>query len=106
MERLEEFRVNPTAALREDITEHFLTITHAENCLNVHIQRIIRNFKRSINYDANMADLRALNDSTKNGNAHAHENKAANELDNVKENESHETHELEHANQSRADLTN
>jgi hypothetical protein len=44
MERLDEFRVNPTSTLMQDITEHSITITLAENCLNVHIQRIIRNF--------------------------------------------------------------
>ena len=95
MERLEEFRENPTAALREDITEHSITITHVENCLNVHIQRIIRNFKTSINYDAKMADLKSLTDLTttdnKNNNAQAQENKAITDLEIKTENESHET---------------
>jgi hypothetical protein len=57
VERQKTYRLNPTVALQNEIREHSISITSAENCLNEHIQRIIRNFKTSINYDALMSTL-------------------------------------------------
>ncbi len=42
VERQTEYRSNPTDALREEIDQHSISITRAENCLNTHIQRIVR----------------------------------------------------------------
>jgi hypothetical protein len=57
IERQTAYRLNPTDALLLEIREHSLSITLAENCLNIHIQRIIKNFKTTINYDALMSEL-------------------------------------------------
>ena len=51
MERQHAYRAAPSVQLRHEITEHSRFITNAELCTNVHIQRIIRNFKTSIKYD-------------------------------------------------------
>jgi hypothetical protein len=48
IERQREYRLNPSDALRNEIAIHSGSITRAEICLNIHIQRIIREFKRSI----------------------------------------------------------
>ncbi len=55
MERHKEYLQNPTLTLREEIQENSNYISNAESSLNVHIQRIIGNFKASINYDACMS---------------------------------------------------
>jgi hypothetical protein len=55
MERQKTYLLNPTSALLEDIRTHSTYISRAESSLNVHIVRIIRNFKASINYDAWMS---------------------------------------------------
>jgi hypothetical protein len=57
IERQKGYQSNPTDALLQEILNHSASITRAENCLNIHIRRIIRNFKTSINYDACMLGL-------------------------------------------------
>ncbi len=57
IERQKSFRHNPTDALLQEILNHSASITRAENCLNIHIRRIIRNFKTFINYDECMLGL-------------------------------------------------
>ncbi len=51
LERHKTYRANPTDALLEEIRQCSASITNAENCLNVHIRRIIRNFKADVHYD-------------------------------------------------------
>jgi hypothetical protein len=51
MERKHAYREAPSAQLQQEITEHSQLIAQAENCTNLHIQRIIRNFRQSIKYD-------------------------------------------------------
>jgi hypothetical protein len=55
IERQQAYIANPTDALLHEIRQSSASITNAENCLNVHIQRIIRNFKETIHYDAIMS---------------------------------------------------
>jgi hypothetical protein len=50
IERYNTYVFNPTAALLAEIQVHSSYISRAESCLNVHIQRIIRNFKSSLHY--------------------------------------------------------
>jgi hypothetical protein len=45
----------------QDINEHSDSITRAENCLNVHIRRIIRNFKTTVKYDELMSSVNLAN---------------------------------------------
>jgi hypothetical protein len=54
MERFKTYLLNPTIALLSEIRTHDLYISNAESSLNVHIIRIIHNFKVSVNYDACM----------------------------------------------------
>jgi hypothetical protein len=54
VERYKTYLLNPTTALMDEIRAHETYISNAESSLNVHIVRIIRNFKASINYDARM----------------------------------------------------
>ena len=54
IERQKAYQRNPSDTLLQEITAHSASITSAENCLNIHIRRIIRNFKTSVNYDAHM----------------------------------------------------
>ncbi len=61
MERQREYLSNPSNALRNEIAIHSASITRAENCLNIHIQRIIRDFKNSIRYDESMSDTLLAN---------------------------------------------
>ncbi len=51
LERRKAYLLNPTTALQDEIRTHETYISNAESSLNVHILRIIRNFKASINYD-------------------------------------------------------
>jgi hypothetical protein len=55
MERQKDYIAHPNAALQLEIREHSQFITDAENHLNVHVQRIICNFKSLIQYDDCMA---------------------------------------------------
>jgi hypothetical protein len=48
------YLLNPSPELQQSIREHSASITTAENCTNVHIRRIIQNFKSDVNYDAIM----------------------------------------------------
>jgi hypothetical protein len=57
MERHKEYLQNPTLAIQEEIQENCNYISTAESSLNVHIQRIIGNFKALINYDACMSSF-------------------------------------------------
>jgi hypothetical protein len=45
IERKNAYQRNPSNALLQEIIAHSASITRAENCLNVHIRRIILNFK-------------------------------------------------------------
>ena len=51
IERQREYRLSPKPQLLRDIHQHSSYITNAENCTNIHIQRIIRQFKTSVGYD-------------------------------------------------------
>ncbi len=53
--RYKHYVLNPTAALLAEIQKHSTYISRAESCLNIHIQRIIRNFKMTIQYDELMS---------------------------------------------------
>ncbi len=55
MERLQSYLSNPTIALLGEIRAHDTYISNAESSLNVHITRIIRNFKVSVGYDECMS---------------------------------------------------
>jgi hypothetical protein len=55
MENQTTYLQNQSIQLRHEIIKHDTFITIAENCTIVHIQRIIQNFKKSINYDATIA---------------------------------------------------
>ena len=57
IERQNAYQRNPSNALLQEIIAHSDSITRAENCLNVHIRRIIRNFKSTVNYDACMLGI-------------------------------------------------
>ncbi len=57
IERVKVFRQNPTNALQQVIHAQSNSITRAENCLNVHIQRLIRKFKSDVNYEGIMSDV-------------------------------------------------
>ncbi len=51
--RHEAYIQHPSVELLQEIHEHSTYITAAEGCTNVHIQRIIRNFKSLIKYADN-----------------------------------------------------
>jgi hypothetical protein len=56
LKRHMEYLRNPSSQLQQEIRKRFTSIATAENCTNVHIQRIIRNFTAEIHYDAIMFD--------------------------------------------------
>jgi hypothetical protein len=56
LQRQMEYLRNPSPQLRQEIREHSMSIATAENCTNVHIQRIVRNFEADIHYDDIMPD--------------------------------------------------
>ncbi len=60
IERSKQYQQNPTEALLHEISEHSAYISRAEKCLNVHIRRIIQNFKTTINYDVCMSGASVL----------------------------------------------
>jgi hypothetical protein len=73
MDRQTTYLRNPSIPLRREIIEHDMFITTAENCTNVHIQRIIRSFKTSIRYDATIANGNITeNQATNEINTHKH----------------------------------
>jgi hypothetical protein len=55
VERYKAYSLNPTTALMDEIRAHEAYITNAESSLNVHIVRIIHNFKNTIRYDTYMS---------------------------------------------------
>ena len=57
IERMNAYQHHPCNALMHEIHEHSASITRAENCLNVHIRRIIRQFKTTIKYDETMSHI-------------------------------------------------
>ena len=57
IERMNAYQLQPSNALMYEIHEHSASITRAENCLNVHIRRIIRQFKTTIKYDETMSQI-------------------------------------------------
>jgi hypothetical protein len=57
IERMNAYQQHPSNALMHEIHEHSASITRAENCLNVHIRRIIRQFKTTIKYDETMSRI-------------------------------------------------
>ena len=56
LQRQMEYLRNPSPQLRQEIREHSMSLATAEKCTNVHIQRIVRNFKADIHYDDIMPD--------------------------------------------------
>jgi hypothetical protein len=78
MKRHQEFSLTQNPGLLQQMAEHSEYITNAENCLNIHIRRIIRNFKTQVGYDACMQACICQTDEThgtdnniKNNNATA-----------------------------------
>jgi len=57
LERVKVFHQNPTDALLQEIHNHSASITNAENCLNVHIRRLVGKFKLDVNYDGLMSEV-------------------------------------------------
>jgi hypothetical protein len=55
MERHKAYFLNQTRPLLDEIYEHSTYIANAESSLNIHIRRIIHNFKATIHYDALMS---------------------------------------------------
>ena len=53
MERLKQYTQTPSHQLRHEIIDHDTNIATAQLCTNIHIQRIITNFKSTINYNDN-----------------------------------------------------
>ena len=74
--RHQEFLLNPNPDLSRQMAEHSEYITNAENCLNVHIRRIIRNFKTQIGYDVCMQASSHPTDENQ-GNANKNNNAIA-----------------------------
>jgi chromosome segregation ATPase len=55
MERHKAYLLNTTTSLLDEIYEHSASIANAESSLNIHVRRIIQNFKATIHYDASMS---------------------------------------------------
>ena len=51
MERQQHYTQHPSPQLRQDILDHDALITTTQKCTNIHIQRIIIDFKTSIHYN-------------------------------------------------------
>ena len=55
LDRHKAYLLNPTVSLLNEIHEHSTYIANAESSLNIHIWRIIQNFKATLHYDAYMS---------------------------------------------------
>jgi hypothetical protein len=54
LERHTAYLLSPSSPLQQEIRAHSTSIATAVSCTNFHIQRIIRNFKATVHYDAIM----------------------------------------------------
>ena len=62
--RQQRYSQNPSDGLLKEIQEHSAYITSAEECTNIHIRRIIREFKTLINYEETLTTERRASITT------------------------------------------